>query len=301
VLPDEIQLVGDVGVNAGIVGLCASDSPGDDAEQSGFAVDDLDQRTAAVALATVDTAIHEAGAGHGFGDHFLVEEIGVLAGVPFDEWDGGGAENGGRSAGFFLINAFWVHLAPAGNQSRSAGLIQTGGVGGNIIWETRRLDEFVERHRSAQFNESNVVAHLLLAIADPFRMDDDSADVVTSGFLVEFLQVVATNHDLVASGFGSSDDAVSGSDDPLVADNSSTADVLRLAEQPIVIFEANLVRISSFERGDAADDPLLHLVEMLIVESLAAFRGSRCGNSSRQGGEKQKPVHGSESNQGRCR
>jgi len=297
VFPDPIQLVGDVSVNAGIVGLSASDSPGDDAEQSGFAVDDLDERTAAVALATVHTAIHEAGAGHSFGDHFLVEEIGVLAGVPFDEWNGGGAENGGRSAGFLLFNALGIHLAPTGNQSRSAGLIQIGGIGGNIIWETRRLDEFVERHWGLQLDESDVIAHLLCVIAGPFWMDDDSADVVTSGFLVEFSQAVAANHYLVVPGFRSSDDAVSSSNDPFVADNSGTANVLSLAEHPIVILEADLVRISSFQRGDTADDPLLQLVQMLIVESLAAFRGGRCGNDRRQRGEKQKPVHGSESNQ----
>jgi len=84
-MPDPIQLIGHVGVDSWIVRLSTTDSPRDDAEKSGFAVDNFDQRTAAVALATINTASHESGAGHGFGDHFLIKEVGVFAGVPLDE------------------------------------------------------------------------------------------------------------------------------------------------------------------------------------------------------------------------
>ena len=55
-----------------IVGLSASDSPGDNSEESGFAIDNFDQGTTAIALATIDTTLNK------------VKKVGVER-----EWRGG--------------------------------------------------------------------------------------------------------------------------------------------------------------------------------------------------------------------
>ena len=65
---------------------------------------------------------------------------------------------------------------------------------------------------------------------------------------------------------------------------------LLLTQKRRRIWTKDLVRISSFESGDTTDDPFLHLLQMLIVESFAAFRRGRCSNQSRQ--QKHNAIHG---------
>jgi len=161
VFSDPGQLVSNVGVNTRIFGGRASNSPRNNANKSGFSVNNSDKGAAAVALATVNTALHISGAGHSFGDHLLVDAVGILASVPTDLRNGGGAHDGRRSSRFLLSRLLGIHLTPTRNQHHRARFVQTAGVAGNSIGKASWLDEFVEGHWSAEFDKSHIVAHLI--------------------------------------------------------------------------------------------------------------------------------------------
>jgi len=285
VVSDPFQLEANVRVNARFIRLGAvKNTPRNDTNKRSLSIDNLHQGAAAISLAPIDSTSHVSGASHGFGDHLLIEIVGVLALVPLDERNGGCSEDGWGSAGIHLVGGLGVHLSPARDQCGGAGFVQSGGIRRDIIWQASRLNEVVELDGFPDFNESDVVAHLLFAVASPFWVNDDFLDLVAFHRGPRTREAVTADHDVVVHAAFARDDAVSRSDDPFGVDDGRAANVLLTAKHPVVVFKAHLIWVSALHSSDASYDPLLQLIKLLIVESFAALLRRSCRN---QGGETQ--------------
>jgi len=206
--------------------LGASNTPRNDTNEGSLAVDDLHQGAAAISLAPIDSTSHVSGASHGFGDHLLIEIVGVLALVPLYERNGGCSEDSWRSAGIHLVGSLGVHLSPARDQCGGAGFVQSGGIRRNIIWQASRLNEVVELDGFPDFNEGDVVTpYLVFAVAGPFWVNDDSLDLVAFHRGPRTREAVTADHDVVVHAAFALDEAVSRSDDPFGVDDGRAANV----------------------------------------------------------------------------
>jgi len=226
-----IGIIGYSRVDAGIIGRRTTDAPTGDAGQhetllARFHILTMnDQRTAAVALTTVNSAGQESGANHVLRYHALIVFL-VVAGDAVDNRHSGCLKDVGRIAMLLVCSQAQIRddlfrAAPTGNEAGRAGRVREVGTG-----QADGLNILVEVDLLLGLDEGDVVVDLVGIVG--FVLDDQlDVDDLLRAFLVS--ATVISDHDVeqFRKHLQVDVDAVSRRHDPVVADDGTAAEVER--------------------------------------------------------------------------